>query len=211
VIIAIYDAQGEIEGFGKLTRDLTLPKQAEDQRARAISLLETTAATDFLTGLANRRSWDESLQRELGRASRDASKLCIAVVDVDRFKEFNDQFGHREGDRFLKRCAAVWRGVLRPADLLARYGGEEFVLCLPQCELEEGSGIIDRLREATPGERTCSAGVAAWDGTESSETLFGRADRALYVAKKHGRDRTVIAALAGDPSEARELLPTTEG
>jgi diguanylate cyclase (GGDEF)-like protein/PAS domain S-box-containing protein len=194
VITTIYDEHGEVEGFGKLTRDLTLVKQAEEQRVRAISLLETTAATDFLTGLPNRRSWDDFLHRELARCDRDGTTICIAILDIDRFKLFNDRLGHREGDRFLKRCAAVWRTVLRPSDFLARYGGEEFVLCLPQRSQHDAAAVVDRLRAATPSEQTCSAGVASWNGTESLDGLFKRADRALYHAKDQGRDRTLIAA-----------------
>jgi diguanylate cyclase (GGDEF)-like protein/PAS domain S-box-containing protein len=193
VITTLYDPQGEVEGFGKMTRDLTPIKQAEEQRARAFSLLEATAATDSLTGLANRRAWDEGLEREVHRASRGGSSLCIAILDLDHFKAFNDEFGHRAGDQFLRRCAVVWRGMLRATDVLARYGGEEFALCLPDCPPDEAVQVVNRLREATPDERTCSAGVAHWDGRETVDRLFGRADQALYQAKTEGRDRTVIA------------------
>jgi diguanylate cyclase (GGDEF)-like protein/PAS domain S-box-containing protein len=197
-ITAIYDDQGEIEAFGKLTRDLTAAKQAVDQRAQVIALLESTAATDFLTGLPNRRSWDEILARELSRASRDGSTFCIAVLDIDHFKEINDQLGHLEGDHFLKRCAAVWRGTVRASDVLARFGGEEFVLLLPQCGLEEAKTVTDRVRLATPDARTCSAGLAAWDQSESMSRLFARADHALYDAKAGGRNLTKIAAASYD-------------
>jgi diguanylate cyclase (GGDEF)-like protein len=129
--------------------------------------------------------------------------VWVAVIDIDRFKELNDELGHHQGDRFLKRCAVVWRATLRPADFLARYGGEEFVLCLPQCGAEEARGVIDRLRAVTPTERTCSAGLAVWDGTESIDSLFARADRGLYEAKERGRNGTVIAS-AVLPRTARE-------
>jgi diguanylate cyclase (GGDEF)-like protein/PAS domain S-box-containing protein len=193
VITAIHDEQGDLEGFGKLTRDLTALKQADEQRTRAFALLQATAATDSLTGLANRRAWDDTLDRELARAGRDGSPLCIAVLDLDHFKAFNDEFGHGQGDRFLRRCSVVWRGKLRPSDVLARYGGEEFALCLAQCPLAEALVTVDRIREATPRGLTCSAGVAQWDGTEPLDRLFGRADRALYKAKAEGRDRTVLS------------------
>lgn len=122
-----------MEGFGKHVRDLTTVKQAEEQRARALSLLETTASIDSLTGLANRRAWDEALEREIARADRDGTPLCVAVLDLDHFKAFNDEHGHRSGYQLLRRCSVMWRGMLRVSDVLARYGGEEFGLCLPQC------------------------------------------------------------------------------
>ena len=201
VITAIHDEHGDIEGFGKITRDLTPVKQAEEQRARAFALLEATAATDSLTGLANRRAWDETLDTGATRARREGTPLCVAVLDLDHFKAFNDDYGHREGDHFLRRCAVVWRARLRTSDVLARYGGEEFALCLPNCPLDEAIRIVDRLRRATPRERTCSAGVAEWDGREPIDRLFGRADQALYEAKESGRDRTVAA-----DSQTREQL-----
>jgi diguanylate cyclase (GGDEF)-like protein/PAS domain S-box-containing protein len=202
VITAIHNENGDIDGFGKFTRDLTPIKQAEELRDRAFALLEATAATDSLTGLANRRAWDETVEREVARADRDGAPLCIAVLDLDHFKVFNDEHGHREGDQFLRRCSLVWRNKLRTSDVLARYGGEEFALCLPQCPIDEALVVVDRLRRATPKERTCSAGVAEWDGIESIDRLFGRADGALYEAKQSGRNRTCLADL---PAE-RELF-----
>jgi diguanylate cyclase (GGDEF)-like protein/PAS domain S-box-containing protein len=193
VITALHDDEGDIEGFGKITRDLTPVKQAEEQRARAFALLEATAATDSLTGLANRRAWDETLERELPRAARDGTPVCVVMLDLDHFKAYNDEHGHRQGDHFLRRCAVVWRGKLRPSDVLARYGGEEFALCLPRCRAAEAVALVDRLRSTTPNERTCSAGVAEWDGQESIDRLFGRADRALYDAKAGGRNRTALS------------------
>jgi diguanylate cyclase (GGDEF)-like protein/PAS domain S-box-containing protein len=194
VITAIHDDEGDVMGFGKMTRDLTPVKQAEEQRTRAFALLEATAATDSLTGLANRRAWDDTLDRELECAARERTPLCIAVLDLDHFKAYNDEHGHRHGDHFLRRCSVVWKGKLRASDVLARYGGEEFALCLPSCPADEAVSIVDRLRESTPNGRTCSAGVAQWDGQEALDRLFGRADKALYQAKDGGRDRTVLSA-----------------
>jgi diguanylate cyclase (GGDEF)-like protein/PAS domain S-box-containing protein len=201
VITAIHDENGDVEAFGKLTRDLTPLKQAEEQRTRAFALLEATAATDSLTGLANRRAWDEALDREVSRADREGTPFCIAVLDLDHFKDYNDEFGHAHGDQLLRRCAVVWRSKLRATDVLARYGGEEFSLCLPQGPADEAVAIVDRLREATPGGRTCSAGVARWDRRETIDRLFGRADQALYDAKAAGRDQTVLAG----PGVVRDL------
>lgn len=164
------------------------------ERADLLVRLETVARTDDLTGLANRRAWDEELPRELARAKRERGALCVAMLDLDRFKDFNDRRGHQAGDRFLKQAAAAWREQLRTTDVIARYGGEEFAVVLPSCGLDEALPIVERLREATPLGESCSAGIACWDGTEPADSLVARADAALYAAKDAGRDRTVVAA-----------------
>lgn len=164
------------------------------ERADLLARLEAVARTDDLTGLANRRAWEEQLPRELARAQRDERPLCVAMLDLDRFKDYNDEHGHQAGDRLLKQLAGTWRDALRPTDVLARYGGEEFVVLLPNCSLERAVDVIERLRGATPDGQTCSAGVARWDERETSEGLVSRADEALYRAKHEGRDCTVPAA-----------------
>jgi diguanylate cyclase (GGDEF)-like protein len=115
------------------------------------------------------------------------------MVDLDRFKEFNDEYGHQAGDRLLKEIAAIWRDVMRPTDVLARYGGEEFVVLLPNCALDRAIDVMERLRGLIPEGETCSAGVACWDRLEGAEALVSRADDALYRAKREGRDRVVSA------------------
>ena len=163
------------------------------ERERLMAALAEVARTDELTGLANRRAWDEALTREIKRSSREMKPLCIGIVDLDRFKEYNDRNGHLAGDRLLKELASAWGGELRASDFLARYGGEEFALALPGCSLDDAVALIERLRTATPSGETCSAGVVLWDGEETGEELVERADRALYAAKDSGRDRTVGA------------------
>jgi diguanylate cyclase (GGDEF)-like protein len=163
------------------------------ERAGLLAKLEEVARTDDLTGLPNRRSWDEELEREVARARREATPLCVAIVDLDRFKLYNDTYGHQAGDRMLKEVAAGWRRCLRTTDVLARYGGEEFSLALPGCDLHDGLELIERLRETVPQSQTCSAGIAVWDGHEAPATLLGRADAALYEAKAAGRDRVTAA------------------
>jgi diguanylate cyclase (GGDEF)-like protein len=159
-----------------------------------LARLETTARTDELTGLPNRRAWHEELPREVTRASRSIESLCVAMLDLDFFKDYNDEHGHQAGDRLLKQLAGAWSTELRATDMLARYGGEEFALVLPTCTIERAIAVVARLRAATPGGQTCSAGIASWDGTETAADLIGRADRALYDAKRNGRDRTTLAA-----------------
>lgn len=163
------------------------------QRADLMTRLEELADTDDLTGLPNRRGWNRELEIALSTAQRRRSPLCIALIDLDRFKNVNDERGHQAGDRLLKEAAASWRSTLRPADVLARPGGDEFTLVLPDCDVDRAFGVLDRLRQATPREHTCSIGVAEWDGREGSQELVARADEALYSAKGGGRDRVVAA------------------
>lgn len=162
-------------------------------RARLLAKLQETARTDDLTGLPNRRAWDEELPRELARAARDSRPVCVAMLDLDRFKRFNDDRGHQAGDRLLKQAASAWATRLRRSDMLARYGGEEFSLLLPGCTLANAQTLVQRLRAAMPDGETVSAGIACWDETESAEELVGRADIALYAAKRGGRDRLITA------------------
>jgi diguanylate cyclase (GGDEF)-like protein len=158
--------------------------------SRLVNRLEGLARTDPLTGIPNRRVWDEELPRELGRARRMGTALCVAMIDLDNFKDYNDQHGHQAGDRVLREVASAWRLQVRPTDLLARYGGEEFVLLLPTCAPGDAIQIVERLRAVTPLV-TCSVGVASWDFQESPQELVERADQALYLAKAEGRNRYV--------------------
>jgi diguanylate cyclase (GGDEF)-like protein len=162
-------------------------------RADLLAQLEVSARTDDLTGLPNRRAWEEQLPRELARAARESAPVCVAMLDLDHFKDFNDERGHQAGDRLLKQCAAAWATQLRSTDTLARYGGEEFAVVLPGCTLADGQLLVERLRAAMPDDQTVSAGIAEWDHEETLELLVGRADRALYRAKKGGRDQLYTA------------------
>jgi diguanylate cyclase (GGDEF)-like protein/PAS domain S-box-containing protein len=159
-----------------------------------VATLDAQARTDQLTGLPNRRTWDDELPRELARARRTGEPLSLAILDLDRFKAYNDTYGHPAGDRLLRGAAAAWAERLRTTDLLARYGGEEFAVLLPGCDAEAATQVVEHLRAAVPNDATCSIGVATWDGDESSDALVARADTALYRAKDGGRDRVVLAA-----------------
>ena len=163
------------------------------ERADLLDRLEVLARTDELTGLPNRRAWDATIREAVAEASRFGGHLCVGVVDLDRFKEFNDRHGHQAGDRMLKSAAAAWRDALREGDSLARYGGEEFAVALPGCTLELAEAVLERLRSLTPAELTCSVGLALWDGEESDFELVARADQALYDAKRSGRDALFVA------------------
>jgi diguanylate cyclase (GGDEF)-like protein/PAS domain S-box-containing protein len=158
-----------------------------------VARLDAQARTDQLTGLANRRTWDHELPRELSRARRTDAPLSLAILDLDHFKAYNDAYGHPAGDRLLRGAAAAWAQRLRATDVLARYGGEEFAVLLPGCDAASAARVVEQLRAAVPDEETCSIGVATWDGEELAEALVARADTALYRAKGTGRDRVVAA------------------
>ncbi|MFN2464008.1 MAG: diguanylate cyclase [Candidatus Dormibacteria bacterium] len=177
---------------------LVLVSRLSDSRAA----LAATADTDGLTGLANRRSLDRGLAQETARAGRAQLPLSLAMIDIDHFKRYNDQFGHQSGDELLKAVANAWEPVVRDVDLLARYGGEEFVLVMPGCSVSDAVHAVTRLRAATPVPATASVGVVQWEPGESASDLVRRADAALYAAKHEGRDRVVVHSF--DEAPVRE-------
>lgn len=173
--------------------DVTELKRVEAEREKLLIENEALAHSDALTGLPNRRTFDEQMPREMARSRRTDSDLCLAILDLDHFKSYNDTHGHLAGDEMLRACAIAWDSALRGADTIVRFGGEEFLVLLPDTHPDHAIEIVERLREATPKGQTCSAGLACWDRVESTENLVGRADIALYRAKAAGRDRLVQA------------------
>ena len=129
-------------------------------RTDLVAKLQATARTDPLTGLPNRRVWDEDLERELARARRHGGSLCLAMLDLDRFKAFNDHHGHQAGDQLLAATALAWRPALRTTDTIARYGGEEFAVLLPHSDEEGALLVVERLLDCVPLGQTASAGIA---------------------------------------------------
>lgn len=183
--------------------DITESKLRSDELKAASEVLMRLASIDSLTGLANRRVFDERISDEVARANRNRTALSLLLIDVDHFKSFNDTYGHQAGDRCLQVVARCVREVLRrPADLAARYGGEEFAAILPETDedgayqlaqamraqlLAQGiahSGSPHRLVTVSIGVATCS------DGSHSVSDFIDRADEALYAAKTAGRNRT---------------------
>jgi len=163
------------------------------ERGRLLGQLRSLARTDPLTGLANRRLWDERLEVELLRAERYGRPLCMAAIDLDHFKAYNDRYGHQRGDALLRDTTAAWRGALRAVDLLARWGGDEFALLLPDCDLAGARGIVERLAALTDNVIGCSAGLVAWQApSETGAELLARADAALYAAKGAGRGGIIV-------------------
>lgn len=175
----------------------------------ARDLLRTIATRDELTGLANRREFDARLESEFARAARSGSPLAVAMLDLDHFKAYNDTHGHLAGDHALQRFARVLREGLRDGtDYAHRWGGEEFALLLADTDGPAAQTVLDRLRAAqSADELTFSAGIALWgagDNTPPSE-LVHRADLALYLAKRSGRDQARFWHPELEPGE--ESLP----
>ena len=160
---------------------------------------------DSLTGLFNRRYTEETLEREIARAKREAAALGVLMLDLDHFKRFNDDFGHDAGDTALREAANVFVESVRTSDVVSRVGGEEFLVILPGASLEATFRKSEAIREELKGLElfhrgrrlpplTFSAGVAAFPGNgETPEALLRAADTALYEAKHAGRDRTISA------------------
>lgn len=163
-----------------------------ESQAERLTLL---ARQDALTGLANRRQWDERLAEAVTEQTFTGQSLFVALVDLDNFKAFNDAYGHQAGDELLATAAAAWRAHVRDGDLLARYGGEEFGLLFTGCTAAEATGVLERLLAATPSGQTFSAGLARWDVRESPEGLLHRADELLYASKHAGRARITTEPL----------------
>lgn len=178
---------------------------------RAADLLaevERVATSDALTGLANRRLFDETLDREVARARRTGQPLALAVVDIDHFKRVNDEHGHQVGDEVLREVAAALREATRTEDLVARYGGEEFVVIATNATVDDAVVLAERLRGATRAVSTVpvtiSVGVAGLPAEGDGAAMVADADAALYRAKAAGRDRVVrheaVIDLRGQPA-----------
>lgn len=172
--------------------------------------LRCESRTDSLTGIANRKSFDETLEAELATASETNEELCLCLGDIDRFKTFNDRYGHQTGDQVLRLVASAIDGHVKGRDLAARYGGEEFAVILPQTNLRAAVTVADQIRERVMtkelvkkstgeslGSITISFGVARYRHGEPAEALIKRADACLYAAKNGGRNQVSCEADRG--------------
>jgi diguanylate cyclase (GGDEF)-like protein len=162
------------------------------------------AVIDDLTGLLNRRGWRYTAPREQARAARSGNPITLVTLDLDNFKELNDELGHAAGDRALSDTAERIRATLRAGDVVARLGGDEFVALLTNSTLTGSLTAIDRLRASTPEPEGFSAGVAVWDRKEDLSSLLHRSDLALYAAKEAGGGRTEVAPTQLEPVPAPE-------
>jgi diguanylate cyclase (GGDEF)-like protein len=174
----------------------SVKRQAELERQ-----LAELARVDALTGVPNRRVWDEELAKGLERARRAGKPCSVGLIDLDHFKRFNDTHGRQRGDALLRSTAQAFASRLRNDDLIARYGGEEFAVLLHGCDLESALRLFERLQGMLPAGQTFSAGITGSAGREDVQAVLGRAYAALFRAKELGRNRTV-AVPAGESGTA---------
>lgn len=174
--------------------DLALLAGTELERRDLARRHAIDARADALTSMANRRAWDEELPSALRRAEQLGHPLSVVLIDLDRFKAYNDRLGHAAGDAALREVGVRWHAQIRDIDLLARIGGEEFGLLLPGCDAAAALAIVDRLRADMPEGLTASAGIVAWAIPLTAEQFIAEADRALYRAKSDGRDRAYLSS-----------------
>ena len=206
-------------GTGSILFTGSLIAQLRSRTEEALERAASAACEDPLTGLQNRRAFDDALRRDLARARREQGAVGLILFDLDRFKELNDRVGHQAGDRVLRTFGAILHDRLREMDGIARLGGDEFAVIAPGATETDAYRISERVREAVEEvewsaaerEPTVSAGVAIFPRHgDTPTTLFHRADMALYAAKRRGRNRTAIyssevVATVSDPAEAGEL------
>lgn len=171
-------------------------RQLAEELEEANSILKQTASMDGLTGIKNRYYFDQKLPEALDQALKNQAGLGLILLDLDRFKQVNDQFGHDRGDDVLKKIVQTVKGHIRRTDLFARWGGEEFVILMPGTDIEKLEASAEKIRLAVEktqhegiGCVTISLGVSVWDYEESAISWFVRTDKALYKAKKEGRNR----------------------
>ncbi len=229
VIVVPFHLDGQVRGTLAFEHDaragsrverrrLALAEQAVSHaatafaRAALVEHLQASALTDGLTGIANRRAFDDALGRMIAGALRAQATLSVVLVDLDHFKSLNDRHGHLAGDDVLRGVGAALRSCVRQGDVVARYGGEEFALILPRTTTQEAVATAERVRDAlrsvsAPVPVTASLGIAEVPvHAVTAAELLAAADKALYAAKAGGRDQARIAP-APEPGETPPALP----
>jgi diguanylate cyclase (GGDEF)-like protein/PAS domain S-box-containing protein len=208
VVHVLRNAAGEVEALVGFMFDISERKQTEQKLLQLQKQLEELSYQDGLTGVANRRMFDNRFQMEWSNAQRTSQPLSLILLDIDYFKQYNDHYGHVRGDDCLKSVGQALSGAaVRPRDLLARYGGEEFVLLLPETDAQAAAQVAERCRQLIRGQNiqhahsqvapqlTISLGVGTLvpGPFDQPEAFLERVDSLLYKAKHQGRDQAVLA------------------
>lgn len=194
-----------LEANRQLERQLHKTNQELDELRLQLEEARHEASTDALTGLANRKAFNDALQEQSTRANETRSDLCLVMADMDHFKHFNDSHGHLIGDKLLRFVANILKDSLKGQDLVARFGGEEFAILLPNTPLRGALAVAESLRARVQNQRlkrtdtqrpiggvTLSLGIATYRFGESVEDFVARADTALYQSKRLGRNRVTL-------------------
>ena len=187
---APFNVDEKIAGRVWYSKDITLKKRFEEE-------LEKLATTDTLTGIYNRRKFDEILTEEISRTKRYGGTFCLIMFDIDNFKYINDRYGHDAGDYVLKSVVEKIKGYLRESDKFSRWGGEEFLILCPKTSITEGVVIADRIKETVKEisyrsmNITISVGVVQYSRDDTKENILKRVDKAMYLAKNTGKDKVV--------------------
>jgi diguanylate cyclase len=209
----------------RLEEDLTFARCRMEEQAEELDRTRLEAHTDALSGVANRKAFDDKLTILLGYHRRDGMSFALVLADLDRFKWINDTFGHQAGDRVISQLGRLLMQAVREGDFVARFGGDEFAILLPQCDAESALRVADRIRSGTARANfgvassehtaiTVSVGVALVQHGDTAEALFRRADEALYASKNGGRNQVrcyeappaeVAAPSAENPLEAQAV------
>ena len=224
VISCLVEGAKEMEANNKkLESRLSASRQEIEQLQQNLETVRTESLTDPLTTLSNRKYFDAALARGIAEAKEKNEPLSLLMADIDHFKTFNDQYGHLTGDQVLRLVAISVKQNVKGRDIAARYGGEEFVIALPNTALQSAITVADHIRRAvmtkelmrrSSGERlgrvTISIGAAVLHPTDTPQLLIERADKCLYAAKRHGRNRVICEAdpeadAAGAPAAAARV------
>ena len=191
----------------KLETNMSHIADEVDALRKELERVKEESLTDSLTGISNRKAFDAALTQTINAAVKEKTSFSMLLLDIDRFKKFNDTFGHLVGDKVLRFVATVLKRSVKGKDMAARFGGEEFAIILPETSLDDAYTVSEQVRKAISARKlkensngkdygivTISIGVAEFRFDEDPHDLIGRADKALYQAKESGRDRVVIAA-----------------
>ena len=190
----------------KITLDKIMAKLTEEEQYHLGKLI----STDELTGAKNRRAFEDDAERELHRGNRSDYDISLLMIDVDGFKQYNDKYGHPEGDKKLKEIVGIIRLQLRDYDGIYRLGGDEFSVILPNTIIEEGYNIAERLRKATEENAGMTISIGLSNYGETSKNLYDlikHSDEALYKSKREGRNKTTVyTMLVEEPDEQIQIL-----